>query len=194
MLKDSPPETLFHTEQFISTPCLCLVLENVAFPSAIFNRLLVGSMEYWPIFMSNKKYHIYCGCGQFSVDVHHRLTLTFRSNIISLRLTRFGESNREPSVSLCYNVYSKVKQILERISKHLSLVLKFEECIQCPHDTSYSVSCIHSVEKLKKDKEIPCHEHGSTKMIQSDEMLKYWFDLTDKVSKASLVYKIHKWV
>ena len=180
MLKESPPESIFHAERpFISTPCLCLVVENVAFPSAVFNRLLVGCMACWPVAKSGKKYHIYCGCGQFDVDVQHRLTLSFRSNVVALRITRYSQTNRHPSVSICSSVYSTVKQILERISKYLSLVLTFDECVQCPLSPADSMVCMHSVEKLKSCDEFPCHEHHSVVILHSCDLLKYWYEIED---------------
>ena len=158
----------------------CLDLASVAFPSAIFNRLLVGCMAYWPLAKSGKKYHIYCGCGQFDVDVQHRLTLAFHSKVVSLRITRFSQTNRQPSLSICNNVYRTVKQIIERISKCLSLVLTYEKFIQCPLARTESVTCMHSIEKLKSCDEFPCHEHDTVAILRSCDLLKYWFGLEDK--------------
>ena len=181
MLKESPPESVFNAEgPFISTPCLCLDLANVAFPSAIFNRLLVGCMACWPLAKSGKKYHIYCGCGQFDVDVQHRLTLTFHSKVVSLRITRFSQTNRQPSLSICNNVHSTIKQIIERISKYLSLVLMFEEYIQCPLNPTDAMTCMHSIEKLRSCDEFPCHEHDTVAILYSCDLLKYWFELKDR--------------
>ena len=187
MLKESPPESVFHAEEpFISTSCLCLDLENVAFPSAIFNRLLVGCMACWPLAKSGKKYHIYCGCGQFDVDVQHRLTLAFRSKVICLRITRFSQTNRHPSPSICDNVYRTIKQILDRIRSYLSLTLTYKEYIQCPLSAKGSMTCMHSIEKLKSCDEFPCHEHDAVTILHSCDLLRYWFDLagTDHVSNV----------
>ena len=162
------------------TTCLCLKLENVAFPSAVFNRLLVGCMQSWPVAKCGKTYHIYCGCGQFDVDDQHRLTLSFHSNVVVLRITMYGEINRHPSAKTCREVYSTVKQAVERIGKCLSLDLKFEKYVQCPGSLTHTVDCMHSVEKLQSRVEFPCHEHDSGVIIvQSCDLLKYWFPEED---------------
>ena len=186
MLKGPPPESILNVEcQFISTPSVCLVLENAAFPSAIFNRLLVGCIARWPVAKREKKFQIYCGCGQFDVDAQHRLTLAFHANVVSLRITKFGQISRNPDVYICSTVYSSVKQILDRINKCLSLALKFEECIQCPGDTTNVVSCMHSIEKLKSCDEFPCHEHDPVAILHSSDLLKYWFNSEDSAHVSS---------
>ena len=202
MLKESPPDSVLYPEkQFISTPSLCLGLENVAFPSAIFNRLLVGciSIKDWRLARSGKKHKIYCGYGQFEVDRgHHRLTLAFHHNsiisgdpreesydktkgpaVISLRITKFGQEHPNPDRQVCDGVHTTVKQILGRIRCCLSLTLTYEEFIQCPLSATASMMCMHPIEKLKKHDEIPCHEHAEVTILNSREMLKYWFDVSN---------------
>ena len=166
----------------MSKSCLRLVLENDAFPSAIFKRLLVGCMAYWPLAKSGTRYHIYCGCGQFDVDIQHRLTLAFHSKVVSLRITRYSKINRHPSVGICRKVYRTVKQILERINKCLSLGITYEKFIQCPQctDSMISMTCWHSTEKLVSCDEFPCHEHDTVAVRQPCDLLKYWFELKDR--------------
>ena len=183
MLKESPPHSIFQSEgSFISTPCLCLVLDNVAFPSAIFNRLLVACMSRWPVARRGKKHLVYCGCGQFDVDVQHRLTLSFSSNVIGLRIVRYCETDRHPSGTLCKNVYSTVKQMLQRIGGSLSLAFNYEEFVKCPLGRMDSVECLHAVNKLKESDEFPCHAHDHVKILHSCELLRYWVASDDQVS------------
>ena len=184
MLKEPPLKPFLNAEsQFISTPNLCLVLENAAFPSAIFNRLLVGCIARWPIAESGGKIQIYCGCGQFDVDNQqsHRLTLAFHDNVVSLRITKFSKT-KHPDKSICNDVYTSVKQILDRISKCLSLTIKPKEYVQCPGDTTDVVSCKHSIERLKSCDEFPCHKHTTVTILHSCDLLKYWFEDSYHVS------------
>ena len=177
MLKESPPDFVFQPEDtFISTPCLCIVLDNLAFPSAIFNRLLVACMSRWPVARRGKKYLVYCGCGQFDVDVQHRLTLSFSSNVIGLRIVRYCETDRHPSGTVCKDVYSVVKQNLLRIGDGLSIVLNYKEFVKCPLGRENSFECIHAVEKIKDCHEFPCHTHDHVEILHSCDLLKYWFE------------------
>ena len=187
MLKESPPQSMFQSDgAFITTPCVCLVLGNFAFPSSIFNRLLVSCMSRWPIATSKNKHLIYCGCGQFDVDHQrqHRLTLSFIGNVIQLRITRYCQNDRHPSGPLCKEVLDTVKSSLRKIGESLSLELDIKEYVKCPVDGSGSTECLHSVQKIQECEEFPCHEHGDVAILHSAELLKYWFgsEAADNVS------------
>ena len=177
MLTQPPPDSIFQSEgSFISTPCLCLMLNNIAFPSAIFNRLLVACMSQWPVAKRGQKYLMYCGCGQFDVDVQHRLTLLFTSNFIGLRIVRYCETDRHPSGTVCKDVYSVVKQTLLRIGDGLSLVLDYKEFLKCPLGREESFECLHAVDNVRDCNEFPCHGHDHVQILHSGDLLKYWFD------------------
>ena len=177
MLKESPPQSMFHSDgAFITTPCVCLSLGNVAFPSSIFSRLLVSCLSRWPLARSGNKHLIYCGCGQFDVDRQHRLTLSFISNVIQLRITRYSEKDRHPSVPLCKKVLDTVKLSLRRIGECLSLALDIEDCVKCPVGGLGSAECRYSVQEIQGCKELPCHRHGHVAILHSADLLKYWFE------------------
>ena len=189
MLKESPPQSTFQSDgAYITTPCVCLTLGNVAFPGSIFNRLLVSCMSRWPIATSGKKYLIYCGCGQFDVDRQHRLTLSFISNVIQLRITRYSQKDRYPSVQLCKEVLDTVKLSLRKIGECLSLELDIKEYVKCPVGGSGSTECLHSVQKIQGCEEFPCHKHGDVATLESAELLKYWFEseVADNVSTCTM--------
>ena len=191
MLKDPPPHSLLESHnEFISTPCFCLTLGNIAFPSAIFNRLLVCCILQWPIARSGKKYQIYCGCGQFDVDLQHRLTLTFTGKTVQLRITRYSKTDRHPSANLCKSVLAIVKGNLRRICDFLSLEVDLKEFVKCPADRLESSDCLHSVEKLQECQEFPCHHHNDVAVLCSSDLLKYWIE-KDAVNSVSifLIYK-----
>ena len=195
MLKEPPPQSTFQSDRaYITTPCVCLALGNVAFPSSIFNRLLVSCMSRWPIAMSGKKHLIYCGCGQFDVDRQHRLTLSFISNVIQLRITRYSQKDRHPNGPLCKNVLDTVKLSLMKIGECLSIELDIKEFVKCPVGGSGSTECLHSVQKIQGCEEFPCHKHVEVATLDSAELLKYWFesDVEDKVSTC--IMQNHKWV
>ena len=195
MLKESPPQSTFQSDgTFITTPCVCLVLGNVAFPSSIFNRLLVSCMSRWPIAKRGNKHLVYCGCGQFDVDLQHRLTLSFISNVIQLSITRYGLEDKHPSVLLCKNVLDTVKLSLRRIGECLSLTLDIKEYVKCPVDGSGSTECLHSVQKIQECKEFPCHEHGDVAIMCSAELLKYWFESEVADNVSTCIMHVHRGV
>ena len=210
MLKKYPPEDVLNPDKaYISTSCLCLGLENNAFPSAIFNRLIVGCMDKWPLARNKGKDSIYCGCGQFDVRQLHRLTIAFHQHsiesgyrreypnrkksksfeVISLRITRFSAKNRDPDPNVCADVHRTVKQILKRISSYLSLTYEEpEEFIQCPSSATASKMCLLPVESLNKSDEFVCNEHEAPTIVDSSEMLKYWFDVSKTYCKCCTVF------
>ena len=177
---------------YTTTPCVCLVLGNVAFPSSIFNRLLVSCMSLWPIAKSKDKHHIYCGCGQFCIDRQHRLTLSFIRNVIQLRITRYSKKDI-PSVQLCKEVLNTVKLSLWRIGKCLSLELDIEECVKCPFGGAES-TCRHSVQEIQGYEEVLCDNHDDVAVLDSAELLKYWFEseVADNVSTCIMID--HSWL
>ena len=194
MLKESPPQSTFQSDgAYITTPCVCLILKKVAFPGSIFNRLLVSCISRWPIAMSGKKYLIYCGCGQFDVDLQHRLTLSFISNVIQLRITKYSHEDRNPSVHLCKSVLDTAKLSLSRIGKSLSLALDINEYVKCPISGPGSTECLHSVKKIQKCKEFPCHKHDDPAILHSAELLKYWFESEAADNVSTCIMHVHSW-
>ena len=194
MLKESPPESMFQSDgAFITTPCVCLVLGNVALPSSIFNRLLVFCISRWPIAKSGNKHLIYCGCGQFHIDSQHRLTLSFISNVIQLRITRYSRKDRHPSVHLCKEVLDTVKLSLRRIGKCLSLELDIKECVKCPVGGSGS-TCRYSVQEIQGCEEVQCDNHDDVEVLDSAELLKYWFESEVADNVSTCIMHDHSWL
>lgn len=113
-------------------------------------------------------------------DQDHRLTISFSGNLISLSIQKYATKDKQPDVSICQKAYSTVKQILERIGEIISIKIKPEEYVQCPHGQTTEGPCKHSIQKLKNKKEFPCHEHKHVnkveEMVISRDLLKYWVD------------------
>ena len=186
MLKNPPSPSLLEPDnEFISTPCICLNMGNIAFPSAIFNRLLVSCISQWPIARSGKKHQIYCGYCQFDIDIQHRLTLTFACNTVQLRITKYSKTDRHPSANLCKSVLAFVKGNLRRICDFLSLVVDLDEFVKCPADRLESSDCLHSVKKIRECQEFPCHHHNDVAVLCSSDLLKYWIE-KDTVNSVSI--------
>ena len=181
MLKGLPQDKLMcPSDEHISTPILCLVLNCSTFPSAIYDRLLVECIHQWPLATTGRRreYELFRGFGQFDVDEdrQHRLMIRDTFDGVELKITRYSRIEPFPNSQICQKVLKFVSETLTKIGTQLGVALNIEQYIKCPV-REMDTECRHAVEELMKPREILCHAHNEGPIIfTSTQLLMYWFE------------------
>ncbi|KAL3889088.1 hypothetical protein ACJMK2_001444 [Sinanodonta woodiana] len=159
-----------------STSALCFVCKEKFLPPPIFHRLVGACLTHWPIAKQNNENLIYCGCCLFDIDNYHRLSLHFLGHVVFARVTKMRVAAISKSSKLCSEARKFIFQNLLKIVGHLGQGLEFEQHIQCPDYDAYSLGGMIAVSELQKEKVVACHEHVKSHTLESQQLLKFWFE------------------
>ncbi|KAK3587463.1 hypothetical protein CHS0354_007955 [Potamilus streckersoni] len=179
MLRQATPTEIISPESdpdIGNTSVLCFVCTAKFLPTPVFHRLLGACLTYWPIAKQGSQNLIYCGCCVFDIDDVHQMTLHFRDYVIFTRVTGVGVINMHQSSEVCGKVKTFIFENLSRIIGNLGQSLQFELHIQCPRADPKSLEGLIAVSKLQRSEKVRCHSHAKSHILESKELLKFWFE------------------
>ncbi|KAL3888903.1 hypothetical protein ACJMK2_001263 [Sinanodonta woodiana] len=157
-----------------STTALCFVSKEKFLPPPIFHRLVGACLTHWPIAKQNNENLIYCGCCAYDIDEYHRLTLHFLGHVIFARVTIIADISQSSKV--CSEARKFISENLSKITENLGQSLEFEQHIQCPDCGANSLEGMIAMPRLQKEKTVVCHEHVESHPLESQQLLKFWFE------------------